>query len=87
MFNQILVHPDDQIFHRFLRRDKPVDEPTVYQWLRLSFGDKPAPDVASSSIKVLVRAAKSEEKEAAAELDPHVCVGDITGSRPTPEEA
>ena len=47
MFNQILVHPDDQVFHRFLWRDKPNDEPMVYQWLRLSFGDKPAPDIAS----------------------------------------
>jgi hypothetical protein len=32
MFNQILVHPDDQEFHRF----SPTEEPTIYQWLRLS---------------------------------------------------
>ncbi|XP_068707535.1 uncharacterized protein [Montipora foliosa] len=30
MFNQILVHPDDQVFHRFLRRSKISNSPTVY---------------------------------------------------------
>jgi hypothetical protein len=48
MFNQILVHPDDQVFHRFLWREKPTDQPTVYQCLRLSFGDKLAPDIATN---------------------------------------
>lgn len=47
MFNQVMVHPDDQVYHRFLWiRDKnsPL---SVYQWLKLNFGDKPAPDIAS----------------------------------------
>ena len=61
MFNQILVHPEDQVFHRFLWREKATDEPTVYQWLRLSFGDKPAPDIASNSIKVLAKAAEQRQ--------------------------
>ena len=30
MFNQVLVHPDDQIYHRFLWRNKINDSPTVY---------------------------------------------------------
>ncbi len=63
MFNQILVHPDDQVFHRFVWRDKPTDEPTIYQWLRLRFGDKPAPDIASNSIKVLAKTAEQEQPQ------------------------
>ena len=86
MFNQILVHPDDQVFHRFVWREKPTDEPTIYQWLRLSFGDKPAPDIASSSIKVLAKTAEQEQPQAAAELLQHVYVDDIAGSRPTVQQ-
>ena len=42
MFNQIAVHPDDQKYHRFLwRNGEKNKEPDVYQWIRLSFGDKP----------------------------------------------
>ena len=86
MFNQILVHPEDQVFHRFLWREKPTDQPTVYQWLRLSFGDKPAPDIATKSIKVLAKAAQPQEPQAAAELLQHVYVDDVAGSRSTVEE-
>ncbi len=68
MFNQILVHADDQVFHRFLWRSSPTEEPTVYQWLPLSFRDKPAPDIASNSIKVLLKASQVEEPQAATEL-------------------
>ncbi|CAB4041306.1 uncharacterized protein LOC113669263, partial, partial [Paramuricea clavata] len=59
MFNQIMVHPEDQIYHRFLWRSKLSDTPTVYQWLRLSFGDKPAPDIAANSINTLAKASLS----------------------------
>ena len=87
MFNQILVHPDDQVFHRFLWRSSPTEEPTVYQWLRLSFGDKPAPDIASNSIKVLAKASQVEEPEAATELLRHVYVDDVGGSCSTIQDA
>ena len=51
MYNQIAVHPDDQKYHRFLWRDGETDrEPDVYQWVRFSFGDKPAPDLAINAI-------------------------------------
>lgn len=54
MFNQIAVHPDDQKYHRFLWRNGETDkEPDVYQWVRLSFGDKPAPDLAINAINLL----------------------------------
>ena len=87
MFNQIMVHPEDQVYPRFLWRSKPDDIPTVYQWLRLSFGDKPAPDIAANSINTLAKASQSEFPEASKELREHAYVDDIAGSRPTVEEA
>jgi hypothetical protein len=87
MFNQITVHPEDQVYHRFLWRSKPDDIPTVYQWLRLSFGDKPAPDIAANSINTLAKASRSEFSEASKELREHADVDDIALSRPTVEEA
>jgi hypothetical protein len=86
MFNQILVNPDHQVFHRFLWREKSIDEPTVYQWFRLSFGDKPAPDIATKSIKVSAKATQPQESQTAAELLQHVNVDDVAGSRSTVEE-
>jgi len=80
MFNQIVVHPDDQVYHRFLWRSGPDKEPTVYQWCRLSFGDKPAPDIATNSINVLAKASQEEFPEAAQELQDHAYVDDIAGS-------
>jgi len=63
MFNQVLVHPDDQVYHRFLWRSKTTDSPTVYQWLRLNF------------------------PEATKEVQDHVYVDDIGGSRETTSKA
>ena len=67
MFNQVLVHPDEQVFHRFLWKKNQSDPPTVYQWLRLNFGDKPAPDIASNAINILAKASQLEFPEAAKE--------------------
>ena len=83
MFNQILVHPDDQIYHRFLWRKNPNDPPTVYQWLRLSFGDKPAPDIATNEINTLANISEEQFSEAAKELKEHAYVDDIGGSKET----
>ena len=83
MFNQVLVHPDDQVYHRFLWRSKTSDPPTVYQWLRLNFGDKPAPDIATNAINTLAKSSQVEFPEAAKELEDHVYVDDIGGSRAT----
>ena len=83
MFNQILVHPDDQVYHRFLWRSNICDKPNVYQWLRLNFGDKPAPDIATNTINTLAKLSKAEFPEAAEEPRQHVYVDDIGGSRET----
>ena len=83
MFNQILVRPDNQVYHRFLWRSNTCDKPTVYQWLRLNFGDKPAPDIATKTINTLAKLSNAEFPEAAEELRQHVYGDDIGGSRET----
>ena len=87
MFNQILVHPDDQVFHRFLWRSKISNSPTVYQWLRLNFGDKPAPDIATNAINTLAKTSQAEFPEASKELQDHMYVDDIGSSKATTMEA
>ena len=81
MFNQVRIHPDDQVFHRFLWRTNESEQPRVYQWVRLNFGDKPAPDIAAAAIKTLAKASEAQHSEGAKELCTHVYVDDIGGSR------
>ena len=87
MFNQVLVHPDDQVFHRFLWRSDESEMPSVFQWLRLNFGDKPAPDIATNAINYLAQVSQVEFPDAAQELQDHAYVDDIAGSRSNLTEA
>ena len=87
MFNQVIVHPSDQVYHRFLWRRNPNDPPEVYQWKRLSFGDKPAPDIATNAVNFLAKKSQEEFPSAAKELQNHTYVDDIGGSTPTAEVA
>ena len=87
MFNQVLVHPDDQVFHRFLWRSDKSETPSVFQWLRLNFGDKPAPDIASNAINYLAKVSQVEFPDAAQELRDHAYVDDIAGSKGNLTEA
>ena len=52
-----------------------------YQWVRLNYGDKPAPDIAAAAIKTLAKASEAQHSEGAKELCTHVYVDDIGGSR------
>jgi len=81
MFNQVMIHPDDQVFNRFLWRTSDSEQPRVYQWIRLNFGDKPAPDIAAGAVKSLAKASEAQYPETAKELCTHVYVDDIGGSR------
>ena len=87
MFNQVLVHPDDQVFHRFLWRSDRSESPSVFQWLRLNFGDKPAPDIATNAINYLAKVSQVEFPDAAQELRHHAYVDDIAGSKSNSTEA
>ena len=80
MFNQVLVHPDDQVFHRFLWRSDKSETPSVFQWL-----SKPAPDIASNAINYLAKVSQAEFPDAAQELQ--VYVDDIAGSKSNSTEA
>ena len=81
MFNQVHIHPDDQVFHRFLWRTNESELLRVYQWVRLNFGDKPAPDIAAAAIKTLAKTSEAQYSEGAKELCTHVYVDDIGCSR------
>ena len=51
MFNQVQITTLDRAYHRFLWRDGNSDLPAKdYQWKRLPFGDKSAPDLAISTL-------------------------------------
>ena len=76
MFNQVLIHPDDQVFHRFLWRTNESLKQKVYQWRRLNVGDKPAPDIAAGAIITITEASQEQYPEAAKELRTHVYVDD-----------
>ena len=51
MFLQILLNPEDQVFHRFLWRKDPQAMPEVYQFKTVIFGDAPSPFIACHVIK------------------------------------
>jgi hypothetical protein len=88
MFNQIAaVHSNDQKYHRLLWRDGETDrEHDVYQWVRLSFGDKPAPDLAINAIDILADRAQVESPEAARILKDNTYVDDVVGWGTLPEK-
>ena len=52
----------------------------MYQWVRLSFGDKPAPDLAINAINLLADRAQHGSPAAAKILKDHTYVDDIAGS-------
>lgn len=53
MFNPVLLQLDDQVFHRFLWRSDKSEMPSVFQWLRLNFGNRSASDIALNAINYL----------------------------------
>ena len=54
MFNQIVMAEKDQKYHRFVWRNGNTSLPiSVYQWLRVLFGDKPSPDLATYAVRFL----------------------------------
>ena len=54
MFNQVSMYEGDQRFHRFLWRNGVESEAIIiYQWLRVLFGDKPSPDLATFALRFL----------------------------------
>lgn len=82
MFNMIAIHPHDQPFHRFLWRNCiQSDEPSVYQWTRLSFGDKSSPDLACFGIRYLATKNRDVFPLAKEALTKHIYMDDIADSK------
>ena len=81
MFHPVLIHPNDQVFHRYLWRTNESLQQKVYQWKRLNFGDKPAPGIAAGAIITLAKASQEQYPQAAKELRTHFYVDDIGGCR------
>ena len=73
MFNQVLVHPSDQVYHRFLWRRDSILETRQHRY----------------GIERCQRLGQrlTEFQEAAKELLEHTYVDDIGGSKPTVDEA
>lgn len=81
MFNMIAIHPDDQPYHRFLWRDCDTSkQPDVYQWTRLSFGNKSSPDLACSGIRLLAKESEAENPYAKDALTNHIYIDDVADS-------
>ncbi|EDO41637.1 predicted protein, partial [Nematostella vectensis] len=83
----VLIHPQDQVFYRFLWRKQGEIEPTVYQWKRLNFVDKPAPDFAISCVNTLANMADTHFPEAVKDLKEHSYADDSGGSKSSSEDA
>ena len=88
MFLQILLPEEDTHVHRFLWRNLDTTrEPTTYALQRVTFGDKPSPDMASF---VMLKMAEANEKEcprAATILKRDRYVDDLIHSCPSTDEA
>ncbi|CAB4023459.1 Hypothetical predicted protein, partial [Paramuricea clavata] len=62
------------------------EDPKIFQWVWLNFGDKAIPDIATGSINVLAKAHQEVLPEASQQLQDNVYGDDIGGSAPTPEK-
>ena len=81
MFNQVMLTERDQVFHRFLWRDGDESLPiSIYQWMRLIFGDKPSPDLATYAIRFLADGEALNYPKGAGILKEKTYVDDVTFS-------
>ncbi|XP_033100115.1 uncharacterized protein LOC117103640 [Anneissia japonica] len=87
MFNQIALVPRDQMFHRFVWRLGGSGTINHFQWLRLPFGDKPAPDISMMAVRLLTEASKQSELEGYIRVTDRMYMDDITDSFTDPMSA
>ena len=88
MFNQIETKPADRIYHRFLWRNGNIRQPpNDYQWKRLPFEDKPAPDLSISALHYLADKLSSMHPIASQIIKHHCYMDDIVTSLPSEDEA
>ena len=81
MFLQVLLTEEDSHVHRFLWRDLDTSQPpTVYRLTRVTFGDKPSPDMACFVMLKLAEDFKSTLPDSAAILERDRYMDDIIHS-------
>ncbi|XP_068243937.1 uncharacterized protein [Palaemon carinicauda] len=80
MFNQILMAEKDQRYHRFVWRFDLSSPIRHWQWLRLPFGDKPAPDIAMMAVRTLADTFKEEEPIGAQLINCRMYMDDVIES-------
>ncbi|XP_033098549.1 uncharacterized protein LOC117102405 [Anneissia japonica] len=85
MYHRVAIPERDQHVHRYLWRN--LDAPDVYIKLRLTFGDKPAPTMAQTALRLTARENEIEYPEAATILKRDTYMDDICPSVRTKEEA
>ena len=88
IFNQIEVSACDQIFHRFVWRFGDESSPPIaFQWIRLPFGDRPAPDIATNAVRLLAENARQSEPLGSSIINDEMYMDDIGHSTATAEAA
>lgn len=88
MYLQICLPEEDTHVHRFLWRNLDLTKkPTVYVLQRVTFGDKPSPDIASFVMLKIAKDNEAENPDAAVILRRDRYMDDLIHSCPTPEEA
>ena len=84
MFLQVLVPESDCQTHRFLWREMETSqEPATYILLRVTFGDKPSPDIASFVMLRMAKEHKQSAPEAAKIIERDRYVDDLIHSCPS----
>ena len=88
MYHRILIPEVDQQVHRFLWRNLDTEgEPDTYVKTVLTFGDKPAPEMALTALKKTAEESADVHPEAADVLKNNTYMDDICESRKTTDEA
>ena len=88
MYHRILIPEVDQQVHRFLWRNLDTErEPDTYVKTVLTFGDKPAPEMALTALKKTAEESADVHPEAADVLKHNTYMDDICESRKTTDEA
>ena len=88
MYHRVLIPPQDQHVHRFLRRNLDTDrKPDVYVKTVLTFGDKPAPAMGQIALCKTAQESQATYLDAAEVLTNNVYVDEICDSVDTVEKA
>ena len=87
MFNQIQISAEDRVYHRFLWRKNIFDAPKDFQWKRLPFGDKPAPDLSTSALRFLANKHLQSFPLASPVISTHCYMDDLATSFPSDTQA